>query len=83
MTVTVEISLFPLEKNYSPVIRSFIDRLNRYDSIRTTIQPASTLIIGELDEIMQIINLELNKIFSMGYTVTSQIKIINLDLSEQ
>ncbi|MEP7320908.1 MAG: thiamine-binding protein [Saprospiraceae bacterium] len=83
MIVTVEISLFPLEKNYSPVIRAFIDRLNEYDSIRTTVQPASTLVIGEFDEIMRIINLELNKIFSMGLTVTSQIKIINLDLSEQ
>lgn len=83
MTVTVEISLFPLDKNYSPVIRTFIDRLNQYDSIRTTVQPASTLIIGEFDETMRIINLELNKIFSMGHIVTSQIKIINLDLSEQ
>jgi uncharacterized protein YqgV (UPF0045/DUF77 family) len=83
MKVTIEISLFPLDKNYSPVIRAFIDQLNTYPSIRTKVQPASTLIIGELDEIMQILNLELKKIFSMGHTVVSQIKIINQDLSDQ
>ena len=83
MTVTIEISLFPLDKNYSPVIRNFIDRLNTYRSIRTTVQPASTLIVGEFDEIMDIIHLELKNIFSLGHTVISQIKIINQDLSEQ
>ena len=83
MKVTVEISLYPLDKNYSPIIRTFIDRLQIYDSIGLKVQPASTLITGNLEEIMNILNIELRKVFDLGITVNAQIKIINLDLIEQ
>lgn len=83
MQVTLEISIYPLNKNYSPVIHSFIDALTRHPSVKIKVQPLSTLMMGDFDECIRILNIELKKIMDTDRTIVTQLKIINVDLSDQ
>jgi uncharacterized protein YqgV (UPF0045/DUF77 family) len=83
MNVSIEISLYPLDKMYSPIIREFIDQLRKYPDIRLIIQPASTLVVGEYEQVMRILTEELRPIMSQESTIVSIIKLINLDLYDQ
>jgi uncharacterized protein YqgV (UPF0045/DUF77 family) len=47
MRTAVEISLYPLEADYVPAIKDFIDRLNRYPQLTVTTNAMSTQVTGE------------------------------------
>ena len=56
MDVAVEISLYPLQQDYLPVIRSFIARLNAQQQLRVETSSLSTQIIGEYGLVMQLLS---------------------------
>lgn len=56
MDVAVEISLYPLQQDYLPVIRSFIARLNAQQQLRVETSSLSTQIVGEYDLVMQLLS---------------------------
>ncbi len=82
MKVSIEISLYPLDRNYGDPIRQFIDRLNTHKNIEIKVQAMSTIIFGEYDSTMEILVKELKSTFSQEPTAVSIIKIVNLDLSD-
>ena len=82
MRITIEISVFPLDKNYSPVIRSFIDSLKSRPGIEVILQPMSTLLVGDYDDCMHLIQHELKKVFESDRTAISIVKLANLDLTD-
>ena len=47
MRTAVEISLYPLDADYIPSIKAFIDRLNTYPELQVTTNAMSTQIAGE------------------------------------
>ncbi len=47
MRTAVEISLYPLDAQFIPPIKDFIDRLNAYPEITVTTNAMSTQIAGE------------------------------------
>jgi uncharacterized protein YqgV (UPF0045/DUF77 family) len=47
MRTAVEISLYPLDANYIPPIKDFIERLNRYPELSVVTNAMSTQVSGE------------------------------------
>jgi len=54
--VAVDISLYPLDKNFIPPISDFISRLNEHSSLTVITNTMSTQIKGEYDVVMGILN---------------------------
>ncbi len=82
MKISIEISLYPLDKNYSQVIRDFISRVSQYKQVEIRYQPMSTQISGEYDVCMGLLTTELKQIFDQNKTIASVIKIINIDIMD-
>lgn len=55
MPTAIEISLYPLDADYIPPIKDFIDRLNRYPEIKVTTNAMSTQIAGEHERLFEIL----------------------------
>ena len=55
MHTAIEISLYPLDADYIPPIKGFIDRLNTYPEIKVTTNAMSTQIAGEHHRVFEIL----------------------------
>ena len=55
MHSAIEISLYPLNSDYIPAIKAFIDRLNTYPEIQVTTNSMSTQISGEHQRLFEIL----------------------------
>jgi len=79
MNTSVEISYYPLNVEYIPPIKGFIERMNAYDHLRVKTSGMSTQIFGEYDELMRALTTEIKKSFELPHSVFVM-KIINADL---
>lgn len=52
MTVTIDISMYPNREDFIEPIDGFIERINRYDGLKVTTFPTSTVIQGEYERAM-------------------------------
>jgi uncharacterized protein YqgV (UPF0045/DUF77 family) len=64
MDIGVEISLYPLQADYVPVIHEFLERLNRAGRLRVVTSSMSTQLFGPYDEVMQVLHEELRTTFA-------------------
>jgi uncharacterized protein YqgV (UPF0045/DUF77 family) len=51
MRIAVDISLYPLDADYVPPIKDFIERLNRQPGLRVETNAMSTQVAGEHDRV--------------------------------
>jgi len=58
MRTAVEISLYPLNSDFIPPIKAFIDRLNTYPELQVTTNAMSTQIAGEHQRVFEILGKE-------------------------
>ena len=79
MDISVEVSLYPLDKKYIIRIDEFIKRLNAYDSIEVRTNPMSTQIFGDYEIIMKILKTEIRNTFNTKVNSVFNLKIINID----
>ena len=79
MFVSVEVSLYPLNKDFIPLIDDFIDSLKKYDKIEVRTNVMSTQLFGDFDELMKILKVEVEKIFKKEINSVFNLKIINGD----
>ena len=77
MKIAVDISLYPLDKDFIPPIKNFIHRLNNYNSIEVITNNMSTQIIGEYEVIMSILNNEIRDTFEELPKARFAVKILN------
>lgn len=63
MQIGVEMSLYPLQADYIPVIQSFIDRLNTDARLRVVTNSMSTQVFGDYDVIFGLLQRELRATF--------------------
>ena len=59
MRVSIEVSLYPLNEEYIPVIIDFIHRVQTYEEIQVERSTTCTLLIGEFEQLMKILTAEL------------------------
>lgn len=81
MIVAIDISLYPLDKNFIPPITDFIARLNGHPTLTVTTNSMSTQIKGEYDLVMDIINQEIKETFENHDKSVFTIKILNNPIS--
>lgn len=55
MHTAIEISLYPLDANYIPSIKAFIERLNAYPELNVVTNALSTQVSGEHRRLFEII----------------------------
>jgi uncharacterized protein YqgV (UPF0045/DUF77 family) len=59
MKLTAELSLYPLQEEYIPIIQAFIEALRKYPDIVIVSNAMSTQICGEYEQIFALIREEL------------------------
>ena len=64
MRTAVEISLYPLDANFIPPIKDFIDRLNTYPELTVVTNAMSTQVVGEHERVFAILAKETARTFS-------------------
>lgn len=56
MMLSVEISMYPLQDEYKPKIKAFLDELNQADAVEIRTSNMSTRVFGEYDAVTQLLN---------------------------
>lgn len=64
MRIAVDISLYPLDANYIPPIKDFIERLNRYPELQVQTNALSTQISGEHARVFEVLSKEMGTTFA-------------------
>ena len=59
MKLTAELSLYPLQEEYIPIIQAFIEALRKHENITIISNAMSTQICGEFDQVIALIGTEL------------------------
>ncbi len=76
MQIGVEISLYPLNADYIPPIKYFIDRINAGGRLRIVTNAMSTQIFGDYDEIMMRLVPELRATFATNDKAVFVLKVL-------
>jgi hypothetical protein len=66
MDIAVEISLYPLDENFVPPIRDFIDRLRQHAGLQMSTNHLSTQLFGDHDRIFEVLRQEMGRSFAAG-----------------
>ncbi len=77
MQISVEISLYPFNKDYEPPILDFIHRLNQHPDLTIRTNAMSTQIEGDYDRVMDVLKKELRESFDRHGVTISVLKILN------
>lgn len=80
MNISVEISYYPLNQEYVPPIREFIDRLNKHQGLVIQTNGMSTQVFGEYNLVMDTLKEEIGTSFNNPHSVFVM-KVINADLN--
>jgi uncharacterized protein YqgV (UPF0045/DUF77 family) len=76
MQIGVEISLYPLNADYIPPIKDFIERINAGGRLRILTNAMSTQIFGDFDDVMQRLVPELRKTFAANDKAVFVMKVL-------
>lgn len=80
MKTTVEISKYPLNADYEPPILDFIGRLKAIPNIEVKTNATSTHIVGNFDEVMNVLQNEIKTSFEKYGKAIFVMKVLNGDL---
>lgn len=80
MKLSLEISMYPLNKDYKTIILDFIKRLNRHEGITIITNNMSTQVSGEFDVVMGAYTTELKASFEKQEEIMVVSKFFNADL---
>ena len=64
MDIGVEISLYPLQREFAPLIREFLARLNTDPGLRVVTNSMSTQVFGTYEAVMEALRRELRPTLS-------------------
>jgi len=83
MNISVEISMYPLTKNYESPILQFIEQLNQHKDIKIITNTMSTQIFGNYESVMSALTPEIRAAFMVEPTTIMVLKIINAGLTPE
>ena len=64
MKVAVDISLYPLDRNFIPPIADVIERMNGHDKIDVWTNAMSTQVVGEFEDVWSALGEEIGETFA-------------------
>ena len=76
MKIAVDISLYPLDADYVPPIKDFIERLNRDQGLQVQTNALSTQISGEHERVFAALARETATSFSAGGRSVFVLKVL-------
>ena len=76
MRTAVEISLYPLDRDYVPPIKDFIERLNRHAGLSVTTNAMSTQVAGEHDAVFAALAQETRQTFGADRRAVFVMKVL-------
>lgn len=79
MKASLDISMYPLDADYEQPILDFIGRLQKYQNLTVKVNPLSTHVFGEYDDLMTAVQREMKTTFESGGNTVMVLKIINTD----
>mgnify|MGYP001177651162 FL=1 len=79
MQVSIEISLYPLNKNFISPINNFFNCPDNYDNIEVRTNNMSTQLFGEFDDLIKVLKVEMEKTFKNQINSVFNLKIVNGD----
>ena len=82
MRIAVDISLYPLDRDFIPPILDVIERLRTHERLDVVINPMSTQIRGEYDDVMAALTAEIRETFEQIPKAVFAIKILNNPLED-
>jgi len=56
MKLSAELTMYPLQDKYLPIIEDFIDHLKIYKDITLEVFPTCTVIMGNFDVVMEVVS---------------------------
>ena len=65
-SLTIGVSMYPLDAQYIPPIKDFIERLNRHGGLRVITNQLGTQVFGDHDRIFEILRQEMHASFTAG-----------------
>ena len=77
MRLAIEISLYPLDQEYIPYIKDFIERLNMNKHLLVETTHTSTLVCGDYDYLMHVIQTEMKKTYEQVGQAVFVCKFLN------
>ncbi len=80
MQASVEISMYPLRRDYGTPILQFIDRLKRHPELQVQVNTISTQVFGPYDKLMAALSQEMKTAFERDGETVMVLKILNIDL---
>ena len=83
MQCSVEISMYPLNKDYKPSIIQFVKNLKKYPFIKVNTNGMSTQVFGDYTRVMKAIKKEMENTFLSEDKAVFTLKIINSNLEEK
>lgn len=82
MKASVEISMYPLGREFVPDIKDFIERMKNYPGIICEVNGMSTQIFGDFREIMHALTNEMEASFERHGKSVFVLKIVNAFLQQ-
>ena len=79
MQISIEISLYPLDENFTLPIDNFISCLKKYDNIEVRTSNMSTQLFGEYDDLIKVLKVEMERTFKNQINSVFNLKIVNGD----
>ena len=76
MDTGIEISLYPLDRDYIPPIKDFIERLNRHPGLRIVTNTMSTQVFGPFDLAMGAVQKEIRATFDRADKAVFAMKVL-------
>lgn len=76
MRIAVDISLYPLDADYVPRIKDFIERLNRRPELRVETNAMSTHVAGDHDRVFAALADEVRTTFADGARAVFVMKVL-------
>lgn len=76
MKIAVEISLYPLDREFIPPIQDFIDRLNRHPGLVVLTNAMSTQVSGDHDAVFEALRKETAATFGARHRAVFVMKVL-------
>ena len=79
MNITAELSLYPLNEGFKPVIIDYIEQLHTFDGLEIRTHALSTEIFGDYETVMSAIQATTRTVFESDSGIVLAAKYLNRD----
>lgn len=79
MQCIIEITLYPLTRDYTASILEFIERLKKHEAIEVDVGTTSTLLRGDYDTLMGLLTREIRVSLNGSTRMAFVIKVLNTE----